>query len=259
MLTLCRWPEVMRRPPSDPAFALPFQTLSKLKPARDMYYLQRSIPDMTQYRVAHVLVKTWARSRGLYAAKFGLLGGIHISTMLVPVCKQLAYTSDEVATADILTTFFDHYASFDWGKQIVFDSFFHKELKYHRGFREPMCLLGWHAPSLNTALNASCPTAKTISKELARASRMLAREGMSWDAFIGNGSNTGGAIANQASAEFLMKFKSYVKLEAHYWGKSPMKLKKLLGWLESRCVLILVGRSQAPLRWYRNYRRLTAM
>ncbi|KAH7327859.1 hypothetical protein B0I35DRAFT_415915 [Stachybotrys elegans] len=235
-----RWPEVMRRPPSDPAFALPFQTLSKLKPARDMYYLQRSIPDMTQYRMAHMLIKTWARSRGLYAARFGLLGGIHIATMLVPICKQLAHDSDEVDTADILTTFFNHYANLDWAKQVVFDPFFHKELKYHRGFREPMCLLGWHAPSLNTALNASGPTTKTISHELARASRRLAKEGMTWDAFLGSDGSTGRAIAHDASAEFLLAYKSYVKLEAHYWGKSPMKLTKLLGWLESRCVSVLV-------------------
>ncbi|KAL3955233.1 hypothetical protein ACCO45_010796 [Purpureocillium lilacinum] len=100
------YPDILKRPASDPAFVLPVQTLAKLKPARDLYYLRRSIPDMAQYRLAHLLVKEWAKSRGLYAAKLGLLGGIHITAMLVPICKLLTAAHNPLSTADILISFF---------------------------------------------------------------------------------------------------------------------------------------------------------
>lgn len=230
----------MLRPSSDPAFALPVQALGKLKPARDLYYLRRSIPDMAQYRLAHIAIKAWAESRGLYAPKFGLLGGIHISVMLVPVCKMLAHEGVTPSTAEIVTSFFHHYARFDWKQDMVFDPFFHKSIKYHRTFREPLCLLGWHSPSLNTAMNASLPTVKTLMAEFARASAMLSVGGLKWDEFLDSRqSNQSGATAD---AEFLQAFNSYVKIDAHYWGPSPSKGHRFLGWLESRCVRVLDGK-----------------
>ncbi|PNY24490.1 Nuclear poly(A) polymerase 4 [Tolypocladium capitatum] len=236
-----RYPEVMKRPSSDPAFALPVQTLAKLKPARDLYYLRKSVPDMAKYRLAHLLIKAWAMSRGLYAPKFGLLGGIHIAVMLVPVCKSLANGNSLVSTSDIVTSFFHHYAEFDFKSRLVFDPFFHKDFKYHRTFREPLCLLGWHAPSLNTATNASAPTVHTISVELARARDLFSREGMTWNEFLGSGDASASlGLAARASAGFLQAYKSYVKIDARYWGSSPTKGKKFLAWLESRCVMVLV-------------------
>ncbi|KAM0276245.1 hypothetical protein ACHAQH_006968, partial [Verticillium albo-atrum] len=56
-----KWPDVMKRPPSDPAFDLKFESLLKLKPARDLFYLRRSIPDLAQFRIAYQLVKEWRR------------------------------------------------------------------------------------------------------------------------------------------------------------------------------------------------------
>ncbi|OAQ94506.1 poly(A) polymerase pla1 [Purpureocillium lilacinum] len=134
------YPDILKRPASDPAFVLPVQTLAKLKPARDLYYLRRSIPDMAQYRLAHLLVKEWAKSRGLYAAKLGLLGGIHITAMLVPICKLLTAAHNPLSTADILISFFYHYANFDWESNLVFDTHFHKDLRYRRAAREPLYL-----------------------------------------------------------------------------------------------------------------------
>lgn len=239
------------RPSTDSAFALPLQVLSKLKPVRDLYYLRRSIPDLAQYRLAHLLIKAWAKSRGLYASKFGLLGGIHISVMLVPVCKVLAHDGTMPSTADIVTTFFHHYAQFDWKQDMVFDPFFHKNVRYHRTFREALCLLGWHAPSLNTAVNASAPTVKTLVAEFDRASALLSQDGLSWGDFLDSreSSSEPGAAGHGADTEFLRAFTSYVKIDAHYWGSSPTKGHKFLGWLESRCVRVLVGKTshETPL------------
>ncbi|KID61949.1 DUF455 domain protein, partial [Metarhizium hybridum] len=237
-----KYPDIMNHPATDPAFNLPAQTLSKLKPARDLAYLKRSIPDMAKYRIAHLLLKAWAKSRGLYSSKFGLLGGINISVMLVPICKLLAYNGANVGTIDILTTFFHHYRNFDWRRNMVFDPLFHGTIKYHRTQRESMCLLGWHTPSLNTALNASYSTIHTLSAELMRASDLLSQEGVNWDTFL-RGTQPPLSFPELTAcnaASFLDAYRSYVKIDARYWGSSPSKGRRFVGWLESRCVMVLV-------------------
>ncbi|KAJ6444207.1 alpha/beta hydrolase [Purpureocillium lavendulum] len=144
------FPDVLKRPASDSAFVLPIQTLAKLKPARDLYYLRRSIPDMAQYRLAHLLVKAWATSRGL-------------------------------------------------------------------------------------------PTVHTISAEFGRANELLSQEGVTWDEFLGLGTGGAGTVPRQhAAREFVRQYKSYVRVEARYWGLSPSKSRRFFGWLESRFVMLLV-------------------
>ncbi|KAK0388714.1 hypothetical protein NLU13_4957 [Sarocladium strictum] len=226
-----QYPEVFNRPSTDEAFSLPMQTLLKLKPARDLSYLRRSIPDMTQYRAAHLLIKAWAISRGIYAAKFGFIGGIHLSVLLVPICKSLARAGHNPNVSDIVTTFFHHYATFDWDKHMVFDPFFHKQTKYHRSFREPLCLLGWHTPSLNTAATASVPTVRTLTAELIRADQLLSNTNLSWDEFLGG---------VHGEVDFLSRYQRYVQINIHYWGQSPSKGNRLVGWVESRCAMLLV-------------------
>ncbi|UKZ64651.1 uncharacterized protein TrAtP1_005862 [Trichoderma atroviride] len=239
------YPDVLKRPSSDPVFALPLQTLAKLKPARDLFYLRRSIPDMTKYRVAHLFIKAWAQSRGLYAAKYGMLGGIHISSMLVPICKALANESEAVSTADILTTFFQHYSKFNWETGMVFDPFYHLGLKYHRTFREPLCLLGWHGPSLNAASTASISTVNALTSELVRAAALFHQQDVTWSRFLGlEQSATPLTLIEKGAADFLNSYRSYIKISARYWGSSQQKGRKYLGWLESRCISILVDISR---------------
>ncbi|KAM3436202.1 hypothetical protein NHJ13734_005191 [Beauveria thailandica] len=229
-----KYPRVMNLPSDHPEFALPVQTLAKLKPARDMYYLLRSIPDLAKFRVAFLVIKAWARSRGIYGARFGLLGGIHITVLLVPICKQLATISTAVSTTDILTTFFGHYADFEWETHVVLDPFYHKELRYHRASREPFCLLGWHAPALNTAMTASAPNVKSIATEFSKTHSLLSQPGATWGAIIGPVNTAASGVR-----DFLQNFKSYVKIDARFWGSSPSNGRKFLGWLESRCVAVL--------------------
>lgn len=243
LIVTLRWPEVMKRPASDPAFALPFQTLAKLKPVRDIFYLRRSIPDMVQYRMAHLFIKAWAQARGIYQAKFGFLGGIHISVLLAPLCKMLANDGATVSTADIIATFFQHYARFSWKTALVFDPFFHKDLRYNRTFREPLCLLGWHAPALNTAVNASVPTVDAIAAEFERAEKLLSVESFSWSHLFGvEPDSPSSSLGGPGATEFLQNYKSYIKIDAHYWGPSQEKSGRFIGWLESRCVMLLVGK-----------------
>ena len=231
------WPYAMDLPPTDPVFSLSAQTLNKLKPVRDLYYLRRTVPDFTAFKLAHQVVKCWAKQRGIYAAKFGYLGGIQISILLSRISKMISYDGKTVSVPTILTTFFDHYAGFDWANHMVFDPFFHKRLRYVRTAREPMAILGFHAPALNVALNASPPSVRTMSDEFKRASALLSRDGMTWNHFLGDGTSESGAT------EFLQSYKMYVRIDVQFWGVSLAKGSGFVGWLESRCVMLLVGKS----------------
>lgn len=156
--------------------------------------------------------------------------------MLVPVCKMLAHGRRMPSTNDVLETFFHHYARLDWKEEMVFDPFFHKHLKYRRTFREPLCLLGWHAPSFNRALNASQPTVKTLAVEFARAIHLLSRDVVRWTDLLGSNRDSHELAASICGAdyEFRQSFESYVSIDAHYWGSSPTKANRFLGWVESR-------------------------
>ncbi|KAL7629033.1 hypothetical protein AAE478_000551 [Parahypoxylon ruwenzoriense] len=232
------WPAAAMLPSTDDIFKLPTSVLTKLKPVRDLYYLRRTIPDFDVFKVAYRLIKCWAKRRGIYAAKFGYLGGIQISILLSRLCKLLSHEGKSVSVPTVLTTFFYHYAGFDWKKDIAFDPFFHKRLSYVRTAREPMVILGFHGPSLNTAQTASVPTVQVISGELRRANAILSQDEMTWSEFLGE--DTG-------SAEFLTTYMTYIKVTAQFWGVSLAKGNGFVGWLESRCALLLVDlNKQAP-------------
>ncbi|KKA27085.1 hypothetical protein TD95_001115 [Thielaviopsis punctulata] len=228
------WENVKKRPSNDPVFNLPISTLAKLKPARDTLYLLRSIPDLAVFRLAYFFIKTWARKRGIYSAKFGYLGGIQMVVMLVTVAKQLFHQGHTPSAPDLITTFFHHYAEFDWKTQLVYDPFFHTNLRYVRSFREPMCLLGWHAPALNTATIVTIPTLSTIQAELSRAKEILTSDGLSWDKLM----------MSDGAPDFLTRFSKYIRLDAHYWGQTVGKGNAFAGWIESRSALLLVDISR---------------
>lgn len=231
-------------PPQDPLFDLPILSLSKLQSFRDLDYLQRTIPDLAAFRTAHRLIRTWAQQRGVYSSKFGYLGGIHITLMLSRICKLLFRGTGAMTAPDIICTFFKHYANFDWKTQMVFDPFFYKQQPpYHRSTREPMVILGLHAPRINVAHTTSSPSVRTLIDEFNRANTLLSQTGITWPGFCG-GQAMEGPMANQPSGihEFLKSYLSYIKINVQYWGLSVAKGSTLVGWLESRCVQLLVGR-----------------
>lgn len=240
------WPHVLRAPPTDPVWTLPMQTLSKLKAIRDLDYLRRSIPDLAKFRVAYRFIKTWAKSRGIFSARFGYLGGIQISILLVRVHKLLARDNLSASVPEILFAFFRHYANFDWKTKLVFDPFFHKQrLNYTRTSREPLVILGYFPPALNTSQAASLPSVRTISQEFERAVRLLDAEGVNWTTFLcGAGDQpTSKATDNLSAAgadDFLGMYKSYVKIDLQYWGLSLSKGAQFVGWVESRFANVLV-------------------
>ncbi|KAK0636920.1 2'-5' RNA ligase superfamily-domain-containing protein, partial [Bombardia bombarda] len=240
-----RWPEVLTTPVSDPIWMLATATLAKLKAARDVDYLVHSVPDLAVFRLASRFVKTWARARGIYAARFGFLGGIQIVLLVARVYKMLVReTGQEVSVEDLLVTFFDHYASFDWEHQLVFDPLFHTQrLPFRRATaREPLAILGYFPPTLNTSQAASMNSARTIKEEFERAAGAVDDAG-SWTSFLcgDGGEPTAAAVYTAGAIDFLAAYKSYVKIDVQYWGLSPAKGAQFVGWLESRCVALLVN------------------
>lgn len=241
------WPAVLGLPASHAVWSLPSSTLSKLKAVRDMDYVRRSVPNMAKFRLAHRLIKSWAKNRGIYTAKYGYLGGIQITVLLARVYKLLARDHASLPIADVLATCFNHYANFDW-KNSVFDPFFHKELTYKRTDREPLAILGYFPPALNTSLAASVPSVRTIAEEFKRADHLLSEEGMTWPRFLDD----------DGTAAFLRMFKSYIKISVQFWGGSLSKGRGFVGWVESRCVSLLVDLNRRapnlharfwPARW----------
>lgn len=238
---------------SDPAFALSPQILSRIKSLRDMHYLQRSVPDMAQYRTAHLLLRAWAQSRGLYGSRFGLLGSLHISAMLVPICKSLSYYHGSVTVGDILLTFFHHYAHFDWERNVVSDPFFDRAQRYHRLSRESLCLLGWHGPSLNTASRMAGSAASILATEFRLAEMRLSTQMTTWDEFLEPfmPEEKQENRLPKGVLDFLQGYKSFAKVSVLFWGSSTAAGAEFVAWVASRCAVLLDGRSLSLTRLYR--------
>ncbi|KAK1826744.1 RNA ligase superfamily-domain-containing protein [Podospora conica] len=227
------WPQVLTVPAANPIWSLPMQTLLKLKAARDLDYIRRSVPDLTTFRHAHRFIKSWAKAHGVYSARFGFLGGIQISILLARAQKLLtASNKTPPSLPDLITTFFTHYATFPFATHSVFDPFFHAtSLPHHRSTtREPLAILGYFPPALNTTAAASVPSTRTLTHEFARTASALTTS-TTWTDLIS---------PTTAATSFLTSYKSYARLSVQYWGQSPTRGRQFIGWLESRCVTLLV-------------------
>ncbi|WEW54751.1 hypothetical protein PRK78_000176 [Emydomyces testavorans] len=229
------WRNISQLPPDDPTFHLSSQALTKLQAFRDLDYIQRSLPDLASFRTAHRFITAWAKHRGIYLARFGYLGGIHITMMLSRICKLLCREGAKVSSTDLICTFFNHYAHFNWENEIVFDPcFFESPPRYRRYVNEPMVILTIHTPLVNVARAATASSKRVIVEELQRMAQFILVRGMSWLKLLGGSKSTSGP-----SQEFLMAYNSYIKIHVQYWGISLAKGSTLVGWLESRCVRLL--------------------
>jgi hypothetical protein len=159
--------------------------------------------------------------------------------MLSRVYKLLFRDSGPVTAADIICTFFNHYANFSWETEMVFDPFFYKQLPlYRRSPREPMVILSLHTPIINVARTASTPSVRTISEELKRTDSLLSEPDVTWPTSVAGMEEEGASVVHG----FLKSYNSYIRINVQYWGLSLAKGSSVLGWLESRCLSLLVGR-----------------
>ncbi|KAH7394226.1 hypothetical protein DE146DRAFT_125998 [Phaeosphaeria sp. MPI-PUGE-AT-0046c] len=235
-----RWSEFKNLPASDPIFNLSILSLRKLKPYRDLLYIQRTLPSLPAFRLAYRCIKLWAVQRGLYSAKFGYLGGVHITLMLSWVTKCVAHDFGSVTAPDLVTSFFHHFAHFDWTGDMMYDAFFHRQKpRYHRSAREPMVILGFHAPNSNIAHTSTLPGLNGLVSEMKAADEALSDASITWEKFFGGLTSVAMTMDNGAS-EFLTAHSSYIKIDIQFWGRTLAKGKSLVGWVESRCLSLVV-------------------
>ena len=155
--------------------------------------------------------------------------------MLSWVCKRLTHDMGSISAGDLVVSFFHHYANFDWKKDMVFDAFFHKKMpRYQRSVREPMAILGFHAPNSNIAHTATAPGLQVLVNELQRADVRLSTPDMTWDSFFKD------HLVDNGTRDFLANYESYVKIDIQYWGRAFHKGRGLVGWVESRCINLVV-------------------
>ncbi|KAH8724637.1 Poly(A) polymerase type 3 [Phaeosphaeriaceae sp. PMI808] len=237
-----RWSEFRNLPSEDPIFNLSILALRKLKPYRDLLYIQRTLPSLPTFRLAYRCIKLWAVQRGIYSAKFGYLGGVHITLILSWVSKRIAHDFGPVTAADLVMSFFYHFAHFNWANDMMYDSFFHTKLpRYHRSTREPMVILGFHSPNSNIAHTSTIPGLRTLIKEAQAANKRLSDHSLTWEQFFGTSNDARSALGLGSGAnDFLMAHGSYVKIDIQFWGRTLAKGKSLVGWVESRCLSLVV-------------------
>ncbi|OJD25404.1 hypothetical protein ACJ73_03229 [Blastomyces percursus] len=234
-----RWIEIPHLPRSSPLFDLALLPLMKLQPYRDQAYLQRTIPNPATFRLLHRIIKAWAKNRGIYSSKFGYLGGIHITMMLSRVMKLLPPVP-ATSAADILCTFFNHYGNFNWKEDVIYDPSFHKKPpRYYRTPQEGMVILTLHTPIMNIARSASIPSTSTIVGEMKRADNLISEGNTNWAELVGIVPETAKSSLSVSADEFLRSCNSYIKLNVQYWGLSLAKGSSLVGWLESKCLVLL--------------------
>ncbi len=229
-------------PAADSVFRLPVASLKKLNAFRDMTFLLNTIPDLSTFRLAYRIIKQWARHRGLYSAKFGFLSGSHITMMLSPLCKTIFHEQGSLRVEDVISTFFAHYAAFDWGSKLVLDPYFHSgPLRYQRTSQEPMVILSLHRPVVNVARTALVSSLRTLISELHRAHSILLSPLSTWSSLVGDDSEDVQTEAgwSEGVTDFLRNYRTYVRIDVQCWNMSRTRSRRFMGWLESKCLVLL--------------------
>lgn len=226
-------------PSSGPTRHLSPDTLKALRAYKDLDYVQRSVPDIVVFRLAHRFIKTWAEIRGIYSEKMGYLSGIQITVLLTRTHKRLVTQAVWPTVPELLFTFFKEYAVFDWEKNVVFDECFHKNLSYSRTSREPLVILSYFPPALNTSLAATTSSVKTIRSEFQQAAKILDQENRTWADLLSVSIPDCPTSGSSAADDFLMCHQRYIKISVQYWGGSTTKGRGFIGWVESRIPSLL--------------------
>lgn len=131
---------------------------------------------------------------------------------------------------------------------MAYDPFFYKKPpRYRRYAKEPMVILTLHTPIINVARTASVASVRTIVEELKRADDLISGNVATWGSIVAGVGKERGVIDVVTGADaFLKSYNSYIKINVQYWGLSLAKGSSVLGWLESRCSMLLVGEFFGP-------------
>jgi hypothetical protein len=111
-----------------------------------------------------------------------------------------------------------------------------------------MVVLGFYAPNSNIAHTATAPGLQLLAKAFQAADEQLSAPGMTWNTFFETlpGPNRNSSLLFGA-AEFISSQNSFAKVDIQFWGRTLAKGKGLVGWVESRCISLVVGKYKYPL------------
>ena len=235
--------------------ALPPRAMRPLNTYRDTAYLLNTMPEVSSYRVAHRFLAIYLKRRGLYSAKFGYLGGIHLSLMLNRVTKILFRSkstasaggegNSSTSPASIVRSFFTYYATFDWANDIVCDPILPIpvfESRTKRLNREPIVIKAIHSPTARPNVAGSCTrlSVQTISSEFRLARDMIALGRWEWCL----------RLSQESIRDFLDKHGAFVCITIDMWDVAEIggdTIREMVGGLESKItgLLATLGRSES--------------
>lgn len=233
------WEELARLQPDSPYFSLPHSSLVTLNAYRDLLTLRKVIPSLDQFRIAHRSLKLLLVRRGLWGARFGYLGGFHLTLLLTRIALSLPKAAK---APHLIEAFLRTYAEWDWHKDVVYPipPEANSNMTYKRVLsKEPMVVLSIQRPLCNLTFHASVNSVQALSRGL-RYAQAAVDSAQPWSNICGLQEEGEEGEKPIALGEFTTSHRSFIKMEVHYWGGNDMKGRALIGWLESRIVNLLV-------------------
>jgi poly(A) polymerase Pap1 len=216
-------------------------SLRPLNTYRDTVYLLNTTPHLESYLTAHRFLSLYLKSRGLYSAKFGYLGGIHLSLMLNRVVKLLASkqsNSSQPSSATIVRGFFTYYAAFEWASDIVVDPSLPAPSKpITRSPRDAVFIHAIHVPTARPNVASSCTrlSAQTLTNEFDLAVEKLEEEN-DWKWCFRS--------STECVSDFMNDFGAFVRITVDAWdldeNPGASNVRDIIGILESRMVRLMI-------------------
>lgn len=200
--------------------------MATLNSYRDVLTLRRVIPDLPIFRAAHRALKQYLTAQGLSEARFGFLGGFHLTLLLTRVALTLPH---DARPHHLVRHFFKTYSEWNWERDMVYPIPNRGESGYRRTHKEPIVVLSIEKPLSNLTFHASSHSLRTMVHAFTRAEGML-NENKSWEDVCG--------LSSSPEQTFLSNYKVFIRLDVHYWGNSSLQGRELIGWLESRIVSV---------------------
>jgi 2'-5' RNA ligase/endonuclease/exonuclease/phosphatase family metal-dependent hydrolase len=226
-----RWVEVPNLSSEDSLFSLPAPTLRVLNAYRDSQRILALLSNerLPSFRLALRALKLFIAARGLSGAKFGFLGGIHLTLLLARVALSDA-PDDTFTASEMLSTFISRYAHFPFTEEIVAIEGVAVGSTYRRTPREALAILSVERPLINVAAGATVPNVAAIQEEFVRADALLHTANESWAAICGT--------PGDSAQTFMSGYPAYVKVDLSFWGVDATRMRALLGYVESRLVKV---------------------
>ncbi|CAG8759877.1 10400_t:CDS:1, partial [Acaulospora colombiana] len=220
------WEDVPILPSDSPLFSLPLASLVTLNAYRDVITIKRTVPSLDTFRTAHRALKLFLIRRGIWGARFGYLGGFHLTLLLTRVALLLPPSA---TPSHLIESFIKTYAQWDWARDMVYpipsrEKEQSSSAVYKRILaKEPMVVLSIERPLSNLTYHASQNSVDSLAWSLKEAHTMLAKgKTLSEVCYV---PTEGGAVSPNTDPlkELANNYKAFVRLDVHFWGGNCMK------------------------------------